>query len=340
MTIFSFQMNPEISVIMSVYNGEGYLSESIESILNQSYSDFEFIIINDGSTDGSYELIKNFAKRDKRINIFNQNNIGLTKSLNKGLRLAEGTYIARQDVGDISLPDRLEAQKGYLDNNPNVILVGTSTDLIDENNQLIHTIHQPTNIRTIKKNLIKYNCFSHGSMMFRKEEILELGGYREEIKYAQDYDLVLRISERYDLCNIDDVLYRYRMDRKAICVEKTVTQKLIINYIKKLSKQRRKHGKDDLQLGNFVHINHIIQNTVNKKHHVDAEYYARIAHEYAAEGKQKKAINYYLNSLKNRPFHIKNVLLLCRATFRLIFVRNSKKKMKAGKAKGEKSAKG
>ncbi len=128
--------NPKVSVIMSVYNGDKYLREAIESILNQTFTDFEFIIVNDGSTDNSLEIIESYDdERIKTIN--NKKNIGLTKSLNKALKFAKGKYIARQDADDVSLPNRFEKQVEYLDSHPEVALVGTSVYLIDENGKII-----------------------------------------------------------------------------------------------------------------------------------------------------------------------------------------------------------
>jgi glycosyltransferase involved in cell wall biosynthesis len=123
--------NPKLSVIMSVHNGEKYLREAIESILNQTFTDFKFIIINDGSTDNSLAIIRSYD--DKRIRILNNGtNIGLTKSLNKALKQAKGKYIARQDADDVSLPDRFEAQLKYFVQYPEVALLGTSTYIINQ----------------------------------------------------------------------------------------------------------------------------------------------------------------------------------------------------------------
>ena len=126
---------PKVSVLMSVYNGEKYLKEAIKSILGQSFKDFEFIIINDGSIDKTEKIIKVF--NDKRIVLINQENIGLTKSLNNGLKLAQGDYIARMDADDVALSYRLEKQVKFLDSNPHIFLVGSSCYLINESNLLI-----------------------------------------------------------------------------------------------------------------------------------------------------------------------------------------------------------
>jgi glycosyltransferase involved in cell wall biosynthesis len=303
----------KISVLMSVYNDEDFLSASIESILAQTFPAFEFIIINDGSSDRSPGIIHDYAVRDKRIKVIDQDNIGLTQSLNKGLSIAEGTYVARQDGGDISLPERLSLQNEFLDNHPDVSLLGTSISLIDENNRVIRTKIQPTEIQDIKKILPRKNCFSHGSLMFRRSEVKNLGGYRNNLLLAQDYDLILRISEKYDLCNLKDILYQQRMNRKAISVEKATRQRAMRNYIRSLAQQRSKDGVDDLEKGNFEYIDKLSQIKRSSKKAADAEYHARLAHEYFAGDKPKEAIEHYIKSLKFAPLRIKNWLLLSRA---------------------------
>ena len=132
--------NPKITVLMPVYNGEKYLREAIGSILNQTFNDFEFLIINDSSTDSTREIILSYD--DTRIRLEdNEKNIGLTHSLNKGLRLAKGKYVARMDADDISLPDRLEKQLAVIENNTDVSIVACWIDIIDKNNTYIGNWH-------------------------------------------------------------------------------------------------------------------------------------------------------------------------------------------------------
>ena len=198
--------NPEISVIMSVYNGEKYLGEAIESILNQTFTDFEFIIVNDGSTDNSLEIIKSYD--DERIKVTNnEKNIGLTKSLNKALKVARGEYIARQDADDVSMPNRFEEQMKYLEKYPEAALLGTSVYLIDEYGEIMGkriALANPGN------EPFKTNQFSHGSVVFKKEIIDKLGGYNELFRYVQDYELWLRIAKYYEMRNLTQILYKLR----------------------------------------------------------------------------------------------------------------------------------
>jgi glycosyltransferase involved in cell wall biosynthesis len=198
---------PKISVIMSIYNGEKYLREAIESILNQTFTDFEFIIVNDGSTDNSLEIIQSYD--DKRIKIINnEKNIGLTKSLNKAIKQARGEYIARQDADDISLPNRFEEQLKYFEEHPEVALLGTSVYLIDENGKILgkHIVLAKPGI----KDLFNGNQFNHGSVMFKKDVADDSGGYNELFRYVQDYELWLRIAKYYEVRNLTQILYKLR----------------------------------------------------------------------------------------------------------------------------------
>ena len=184
-----------ISVLLCVYNGEKWLQACIESILNQTYKDFEFIIINDGSKDSTLSIIKKYALIDKRIKLINHKNIGLTRSLNKGLIKAKGDWIARIDCDDISQPRRLELQLKYV-LKENVGIVGCQCKMICNSSSKIKNIIGPTTNYKILKNLKRQKkFFSHSSVLFNKKLVLKLGGYRECMKRSQDYDLWLRIAE-------------------------------------------------------------------------------------------------------------------------------------------------
>jgi len=204
---------PKVSVIMSVYNGERFLHEAVESILNQPFKNFEFIIINDGSTDGSREIIESY--NDDRIVLINQDKTGLTKALNKGISLARGEYVARMDADDVSLPERLEHQVAFLDENPDVGLVGCNIYVIDEKGSIISMVEVPIENEEIKWKLLFRNRFGHSAIMFRKECLSIIGGYNESIIYAQDYDLWLRISQNYNLGNLREFLHKWRLNKST-----------------------------------------------------------------------------------------------------------------------------
>jgi len=236
---------PKVSVIMSVYNGERYLLEAIDSIINQTFEDFEFIIINDGSTDGTKEIVESYD--DERIMLIEQANMGLTKSLNRGLRLANGEYIARMDADDISHPERLHRQVSFLEQNKDIGLIGTDLLVINENGKLLYKINLPPDNPTIKQNMLKCNQFGHGSVMFRKECIDKVGFYREEVGPAEDYDLWLRIADEYDIANISEPLYQWRFHNKQVSAVSGIYHMKCALFAVELAKERNQFGKDRLQ---------------------------------------------------------------------------------------------
>ena len=188
------QSQVKISVIMSVYNSEKWLKKSILSILNQTYSDFEFIIVNDGSTDNSLSIIKSLQKSDKRIKLINQHNTGLTKSLNRAISISKGNLIARIDADDISLPTRLMSQFKLMSCNDKIGLCYTNYTEIDEMGEKIRNLNLTFSFNKIKKNLSNgINVIPHSSVMYRKSIFIKLGGYRERFIKSQDIDLWLRM---------------------------------------------------------------------------------------------------------------------------------------------------
>lgn len=204
-----------ISVLMSVYNGEEFLNEAIDSILNQTYEDFEFIILDDGSSDNSLDIIKSYE--DNRIRIHSSSiNMGLVYQLNRGLALSKGKYIARMDADDISLPERFERQVAFLDNNPKIGVLGTSFQILDENDFLQPLVKLPTHNNFIKWHLCFRNCFAHPTMMMKRDVIVKAGGYDKEMQYAEDYDLWRRLSVITNLSNLDEVLVLYRIHKTNV----------------------------------------------------------------------------------------------------------------------------
>jgi glycosyltransferase involved in cell wall biosynthesis len=235
--------NPKISVIMSVYNSEKFLSEAIESILNQTFKDFEFIIINDCSTDSSLEIIKKYKKKDSRIVLIeNKKNIGLTKSLNIGLKRAKGKYIARMDADDISLPERFQIQYDFLEKNKDIFLVGTGAYDIDEQGNPLKVKKVYLGIDKIKEMLPSRNCFYHPTIMFRNEGFY----YRDKFIYSQDYDFYFLLLTKGKLLeNIPVSLLEYRISSDSISQSKLAKQRLFKKKAQEFYKQRLKNSIDE-----------------------------------------------------------------------------------------------
>jgi len=201
---------PELSVVMAVYNGQDHLSESIESILKQTYHHFEFIIINDGSTDESVAIIERYATKDRRIIHITQRNRGLTKSLNIGINMAKGKYIARQDADDISFPKRFEKQMAFLKEHNDTVLCGTWCIETDESCGSKKR-QFPIDDKNLRKNLKYVNNFCHPSVIFLRKAFIESGQYDERFTTAQDFELWIRLAAFGKLANLPEILVDKRI---------------------------------------------------------------------------------------------------------------------------------
>jgi glycosyltransferase involved in cell wall biosynthesis len=216
---------PKISVIMSVYNCDKYVREAILSILDQSFSDFEFIIINDGSTDKSREIIESI--KDERVILINNQNKGLTKSLNEAVKLSKGEFIARMDADDISLKDRFEKQINFLNLNLDISMCGAWADFIDADENFLKTYKRPITDKEIKKKIIFHNPFIHSTVMIRKEIFSKVGLYNESFRFAQDYELWTRVVSKFKTANLSEVLLKYRVLNESITKSKNLKVRLL-----------------------------------------------------------------------------------------------------------------
>lgn len=217
------ERGPSVSVIMGVFNGEDFLRESLESILQQSFCDFELIVINDGSTDRSLEILSEY--KDQRLKIINnKKNLGLTCSLNIGIDNAVGKYIARQDADDRSCRSRLEMQVRYLNENEEVGLVGSWVGFIGDKGDWIKEWRTPISHEEIVAGLQVGSCFAHGAVMMRREVVKKVGGYDPYFRYSQDYDLWLRLIHETRMANIPMVLYELRRFNGTISRKYTEAQ--------------------------------------------------------------------------------------------------------------------
>ncbi len=208
---------PKVSVVMSVYNGERFLSKAAESIINQSFGDFEFIIVDDCSTDGTPEILNSLLQKDSRVKVLKNNgNEGLAKSLNTAINESEGEYIARMDSDDISLSDRLEKQVNFMENNPDTVLLGTAYYEIDKDGNKLSRNQFPSIDSDLRKILIKLNPFCHTSVIMRHSALSKAGLYNEEISKAQDYDLWFRLANTGELANLPEHLVKRRYNNRSI----------------------------------------------------------------------------------------------------------------------------
>ncbi|HEY0008787.1 MAG TPA: glycosyltransferase [Tepidisphaeraceae bacterium] len=220
-------MSVAISVIMSVYNGEKYLAEAVDSVLNQTFKDFEFIVIDDGSKDGSVAMMEQYAKRDSRIAFKTHANKGLTATLNDCLKTARGPLIARMDPDDVSLPTRFEKQVAFLNEHPDVVNVGSRVILIDPFGTPYQTTDHPLTHDELDRDLLRGLGWAivHPVAMMRKSTLDQLGGYNEKYRTSQDMELWLRMAEVGKLANIAEPLLHYRQHLESANFAKAEQQK-------------------------------------------------------------------------------------------------------------------
>lgn len=211
------------SVVMTVFNGEEYIQEAIESILNQTFRDFEFIIINDGSTDGTYKFLAQL--NDERVQVYHfEKNTGVANGLNFAIALAKGKWIFIQDADDISLPERLEEQLEFLNNYPDTVALGTLVNCISGKKAVSKARldnypkywNSITSSEEIAKEIHYKMPFCHGSIAFSKRVFIQAGKYNSEYKIAHDYDLLSRMNEYGHCRKISKVLYQYRIRKDSL----------------------------------------------------------------------------------------------------------------------------
>lgn len=205
-------MTHKLSVVMAAYNDEAYVGAAIESVLGQTYTDFDYIIVNDGSTDGTLEILENYAAQDKRIKLISRENGGTTKATITGMNAAQGEYVARMDADDLCVSNRFERQVETLDQRPDCVAVTSHFEHFHDDGR----IKMVSDDIGPEELLGLYNGFAnriggHGQVMFRRDAYLEAGGYDPHFRYSQDYDLWCRLLHLGRFAIIEDVLYRWRV---------------------------------------------------------------------------------------------------------------------------------
>lgn len=234
---------PLVSVVMAVYNGGEGLVRTLKSLNRQTFQNFELIIVDDGSTDNTWEMLSRLKRSRLRVHR-NITNKGQTASLNTGLKLATGRYIVRHDAEDISLPERFERQVDFLERHSEVGLIGTQVDWVDGIGNVIRHFKYPTEHAQIAERLKTKNSFGHGAVMFRRSLLGKLEGYREVFRLAQDYDLWLRMVEHCQAANLDGAFYKMRFSTRMASVARNAEQSAYAGLARKLAAERAEHGKE------------------------------------------------------------------------------------------------
>lgn len=203
---------PTASVVLPAYNSQRFLREAIESILAQSFADFELIIVDDCSTDGTWALIQEYAARDSRVvPLRNAQNLRLARTLNRGIKAARGKYIVRMDHDDVSMPHRIETQVAFLESHPQVGIVGSSMEIMDEKGASIGLRRYNLTDAEIRRKIFLYCPFCHPATAMRKDVLERSGLYDHEFNPAEDYDLYFRLGMHGEFANLDEPLLRYRV---------------------------------------------------------------------------------------------------------------------------------
>jgi Glycosyl transferase family 2 len=234
-----------VSVVMVVCNVERFLAEAIESILHQTFRDFEFIIVDYGSTDQTKTLVQHYAEADERVRLHEIAHCGLGQARNAACSLAQGRYIALMDADDVALPDRLQLEVEFMERHPDVGLLGAGVQWINAAGQVLYVCCHPTDDGQIRRALVDYCCFWQPTVLLRKEAFERAGGYRDAFSPAEDYDLWLRITEHYQCANLDAVLLRYRMHPHQVSIRKRKQQTLGILAAQRSAVMRQK-GESDI----------------------------------------------------------------------------------------------
>ncbi len=208
---------PAVSVLLPVFNGERYLHEAIQSVLSQTFADFELLLLDDGSTDRSLSIGQEFAGNDMRVRVISRENRGLVASLNELLEHAQSELFARMDADDVCLPDRLQRQVDYLRSHADTVCVGGDVELIDERGRFLTVQRMLEHDEAVQREALKgHTTICHPCAMYRRASILAVGGYRLEFYPTEDLDLWLRLGELGLLANLPGPILRYRLHGGSI----------------------------------------------------------------------------------------------------------------------------
>jgi len=235
-----------VTVLMSCYNGQKWIGNAIESVLNQTFKDFEFIIIDDGSTDSSVNIIKNYLDKDQRVRLIEKENTGLPDSLNVGVNNARGKWIARLDADDLCESQRLEKQLKVANSDDSLVLIGSAYFQMNELGEVDELQTYPESHKQLRKNLLhNKRFFAHSSSLYKTEEVRNVGGYRPRIKKAEDYDLWLRLSKVGKMRCLSEPLIRFRCHPNQISHEDSGKRQIIDGRVALTSYWIRQFGYPD-----------------------------------------------------------------------------------------------
>jgi glycosyltransferase involved in cell wall biosynthesis len=237
-------MTPVISIIMPVRNGAAWLADAVASVRAQDFTDFECVIVDDGSDDGTAPMLAAFADADRRIRVFRQPPQGIVAALNAAIAAAQALYLARLDADDRARPDRLRRQLAFLEDHKEIGLLGSSAEKIDATGTIIGRITPPTHGARLAHILRRTNPFIHSSVMMRAALVRSVGGYRAAFRAAEDYDLWLRMADAGGIANLDDALVQYRQHGANLSRRDAVRQSFSVRLAQRSAAARRAGAPD------------------------------------------------------------------------------------------------
>ena len=240
---------PCVSVVVAVHNGERHLEASLASILRQGFGDFELIVVDDGSTDRTLEILSRLSDEDSRIQVIRQGRRGQTSALIRAIQAVRGTYLARQDADDISRPERFERQLHYFDTHPSVGALGCAAEIIDEDGRAIGVVPMRQGIARVRRGLMALKAtMVHSSIMMRRQAYEAVGGYREAFCVSQDIDLWLRMAQRYDVDNLPERFVQWRVRHEGVYTSQREKQLKYGGVALAFARERARFGVDSYDL--------------------------------------------------------------------------------------------
>ena len=297
---------------MSIYNGAERLPETLESVLNQQGCDFEFIVVNDGSDDGSALILESYARHDSRLRVFHQKNTGLTRALIRGCTEARGEFIARQDAGDISLPSRLGLQYEFLRNHPQAVMCGGAVRFVGPLLEPLYEVAKP--LDQLDMGLRKLSVWKiqspphHGATMFRTKAYRQVGGYRLPFVVAQDIDLWLRLAEIGQCLGMAETVYEARLEMGSISSRRRKEQLRLCALAIACAESRGGGGEERALLESSAPVA-TLKRTIGRHERARFYYFVASCMRRRRDGAAKR---YYWLAFCENPFHLK-------AVFRLLF---------------------
>ena len=233
------------SIIMAVHNGARHLPAALASLTSQTFREWELVVVDDGSTDDTAQQLEQFARQDRRVALIRQEHRGLTVSLNRAIAAAGGAYLARHDADDLSHPQRLERQVRYLERQPRVAAVGTAGEVIGAEGEILAPLATRRRGAAIRRGLRSARVTPiHGSMMMRRDALAAVGGYREAFRFSQDVDLWLRILERFEMANLPERLYQWRLNPQGVYAAQRLMQLKYCGVALAFARERARFGQD------------------------------------------------------------------------------------------------